>query len=413
MNKASHHKPLLAVSDALAKVIAATPVMPSEPLPITDCLDRFLAEDVYAILSHPPHNASAMDGYACRSDDLDILPARLKIIGESAAGNAFTQPINPGECVRIFTGAACPSGANIIAIQEDCIQDEDEVIINAAPPKGRFIRRLGQDFMQGAPIAQKGDRINARRLALLAAAGHSTIKTYRKPRIAILSTGDELKEVGSTPGPGQIVSSNDIFLNAMVKKLGGEPISLGIVPDCETTLKKILAKAHNADLIVTSGGASVGKHDHIARLMTNTDNNAQLEFWRIAMRPGKPLIFGKINDIPILGLPGNPVSVAVCAIVFLQSLCKKMLGQNPDPDLPTKTAILTKNLPPNDARQDFLRATLSENDVGQQCATPFDVQDSSMLKTLSDAHILIIRAPHAPAIKNGEQVQYLDFPEGI
>jgi len=404
--------PLLPVTEAIARIAAAVPLMPSEKVAIGDLHGRCLGAPVAARLSHPPVDVSAMDGYAARAEDLACLPARLRLIGESAAGHPFAGAIHPGECVRIFTGAHCPSGADTIILQEDTDAGGEAVTIHEAPAPGRFIRKKGSDFASGDILFDQGRLITARNVALIGSAGHGSAEVRKRPRIAILSTGDELVEPGIIPKDSQIVSSNGIFLENLIRVLGGVPLPSRIVGDDPGALEEALEEASAADLIVTSGGASVGKHDGIAkRMQTSRD----LDFWRIAMRPGKPLLFGTIGDgkqeTPLLGLPGNPVSTGVCGIIFVAAALNAMLGRDPMPKY--QHAILGHDLPENDARQDFLRASIFQDDHGQNHVEAFSKQDSGMLAVFARADALIMRPVHAPAAPRGSVVPVLPIPAGI
>ncbi|MCE2516967.1 MAG: molybdopterin molybdotransferase MoeA [Alphaproteobacteria bacterium] len=403
--------PLLAVDDAIKQIIAAMPSAGEETLnlntaPMADLLGRVLAHDVTARLTHPPHDVSAMDGYAVRAADVMSLPAAVEVIGESAAGHPFDGSITGGQAVRIFTGAHCPPGTEVIILQEDTTSGNGVITINDAPAAGKFIRPKGNDFAAGDLIAKAGCRLDARHLALIASSGHGEVTVKTKPLVAVISTGDELVPPGTTPSASQIVSSNGVMLAATLTALGAEVLPIGIVADQDDALAQALRDAAKADLIVTSGGASVGQHDGIARIMT-ADQDA-LTFWRIAMRPGKPLVFGHIHNTPLLGLPGNPVSTGVCAMVFVAAAIRAMLGE--DPAMTTEHARLTTALPANDQRQDFLRARLTVDDNGILHASPFSKQDSGMMGLLTKADALVIRPPHAEAAAVGEAVRVLRIP---
>ena len=410
-----NRKPLLAVDDALAQITTAMTVMGDETIMLADALGRVLAHDVMAKVSHPPHDVSAMDGYAVALSDLtrsdltrsDDHSPRLHVIGESAAGHPFDAALEAGSAVRIFTGAYMPQGADAIVIQEDTTTNGDVVDIMEMPIAGRYIRQQGQDFAQGDIIAHQGTTLNARRLALIASSGHGTVTVKAKPKIAIISTGDELVTPGQKPEHGQIIASNGLFLRHFLQSIGADILDLGQIPDDPILLTNAVNKAQEADLIVTSGGASVGNHDGVAQLMTAQEKG--LAFWRIAMRPGKPLIFGHLGDTPLLGLPGNPVSTGVCAMVFVAAAIRAMLGQ--PVNAPTQTALLGKDLPENDQRQDYLRAEISYDDQGQIWVTAFAKQDSGMFKSFADADALIIRPPHAEQAKAGDVISILLIPD--
>ncbi|XDZ64727.1 gephyrin-like molybdotransferase Glp [Alphaproteobacteria bacterium LSUCC0684] len=404
--------PLLPVTEAIARIAGAVPSMPGETVAIAGLHGRCLATPLPARVSHPPADVSAMDGYAARADDLGGLPARLRLIGESAAGHPFAGTIGAGECVRIFTGAHCPQGSDTIILQEDTEAEGETITIREAPAKGRFIRKTGNDFTSGDILFEKGQLITARNVALIGAAGYGSAEVRKRPRIAILSTGDELVEPGIIPKDSQIVSSNGIFLENLIRVLGGEPLPSRIVRDDPDALEDALKEASAADLIVTSGGASVGKHDGIAnRMQTDRD----LDFWRIAMRPGKPLLFGTIGDgakkTPLIGLPGNPVSTGVCGMIFVAAALNAMLGRDPMPKY--QHAVLDHDLPAGDERQDFLRARIRHDDHGRNHAEAFLKQDSGMLAVFARADALIMRPIHAPAAPRGSIVPILPVPAGI
>lgn len=402
---------LLPVDEAIRRITAAMEQTGEETLdlnktPMADLLGRILTKPVTSLLNHPPHDVSAMDGYAVRAEDVQTLPATLTNIGESAAGHPFAGSIGKGQAVRIFTGAHCPEHTSVIILQEDTALKGDQVTISDAPEAGRFIRIKGNDFAENTLISDANTALTARRIALIASAGHGTVTVRKKPVVAVISTGDELVAPGVMPTDEQIISSNGVFLSALLTAMGAEVMPIGIVPDNDAALSAALAKASDADLIVTSGGASVGSHDGIARHMTQT--KGALDFWRIAMRPGKPLIFGNINGTALLGLPGNPVSTGVCAMVFVAAAIRAMMGQ--DPQLPYQKAVVDVPLAANDKRQDFLRATQYIDQHGQLHVTPFSHQDSGMLNLFSKADALLVRPAHAPALGQGAVVDILPIP---
>jgi molybdopterin molybdotransferase len=319
------------------------------------------------------------------------------------AGRPFNGSIGPGQTVRIFTGAAVPDGADAVVIQEDTEAAGNTVTVREGAPAGRFIRPAGLDFRAGSVGLTAGKRLTSRDIGLAAAMNRPWLRLRRRPRVAILSTGDELVNPGESPQAGQIVSSNAFGLAAFVTAEGGEPLMLGISPDDPQQLLQSIEAAAGADLLVTSGGASVGEHDLIANALGAA--GMELDFWKIAMRPGKPLLFGRLGRMPVLGLPGNPVSSLVCAIVFLRPALATMLGQKGGGSSET-TARLGRDLPENDRRQDYLRSELTVDPKGL-VATPFERQDSAMLSLLVRAGCLVIRPPHAAAARAGEAVQIL------
>lgn len=400
---------MISVEEALKRVLKAVPALAAEQVPLAQALGRVLAENVVSRLSHPPAAVSAMDGYAVRAADVSKVPAALAVIGKVQAGAVFKGKLAKGQAVRIFTGAPVPQGADSIVIQEDTEASGRKVSVKEAPKRGQFVRPAGLDFKAGDVGVKSGRRLTARDVGLAAAMNVPWLKVHRRPRVAILSTGDELVLPGSAIAPGQIASSNGFSLAAFVAACGGEAIDLGIVPDNRKALAAMARGARGADMLITSGGASVGERDLVRETLGK--EGLKVDFWKIAMRPGKPLIFGAIGGTPMLGLPGNPVSSLVCALIFLKPALEKMQGLDPA-KAPAPTALLAKPLPQNDRRQDYLRATLARRKDGALVATPFAKQDSSMLATLAHADCLILRAPHAPAAKAGERVEIVAFPTG-
>jgi molybdopterin molybdotransferase len=399
---------LLPVEEALARVLR----IPRGPLrresaPLARAFGRTLGSDVAAKRTQPPMAVSAMDGYALRAEDARSPGARLTVIGESVAGRGFLGEVGPGEAVRIFTGAPVPRGADTVVIQEDTKADDTSVIVNEPAKAQAFVRPAGLDFREGEILLHAGTRLGPAEVALAAAMNHAELEVASKPRVAILATGDELVMPGMKPGPDQIVASNPFAIAAFVQQAGGEPIDLGIATDDFAALERAIERAveEKADVLVTLGGASVGAHDLVQSALTR--RGMQLGFWRIAMRPGKPLIHGAMGAMSILGLPGNPVSSIVCAILFLVPLVRHLQG---DPNAGTpqdEPAILGADLPANDGRKDYLRARLSRDAEGRLIATPASRQDSSMLRVLAESNCLIIREPHAPAARAGEPCRVL------
>lgn len=390
---------LLPVDEALSRIISAAVKAEPEIVGLSDAGGRVLAADLTAKRQQPPFAASAMDGYAVRAADVAQTPVILKLIGQSAAGHAFSGSLNAGEAVRIFTGAPVPSGADSVVIQENTIARGSEIEITEKIDLGKNIRKAGLDFNQGDVLLQVGRVFDPSALALAAAANYPEVSVYRQPRVAILATGDELVNPGESLRADQIIASNSFGLAEIVRQAGGLPIDLGIAEDRLEALSEAVDRAisANTDILVTLGGASVGDHDLVQPALAA--KGMQLDFWKIALRPGKPLMFGRLNDMKILGLPGNPVSSLICGHIFLVPLIRAMLGLPHHPDL--RAAMLGRDMDTNDLRQDYVRATLTRNDDGTLIVTPFALQDSSMLKFLSDAECLIIREPHAPAMKAG------------
>ena len=400
--------PLLPVAEALSSILQGLAPHETETCAIQEARGRVLATDIAARLSLPPAPVSAMDGYAVRAADCLSVGTLLTRIGESAAGRPWSGTIGPGEAVRIFTGAVVPEGADSILLQEE-VEATDEadgasITLNEVPRTGQFIRPAGLDVTAGDVILTAGTVMSARLIALAVSAGHTEVSVWRRPHIGILSTGDELVSPGGTPGPGQIISSNATYLAAFVTACGAVPVDLGIARDRPgAMLACVRASASQLDLIVTTGGASVGVHDHIVDDLSAS--GTALGFWKIAMRPGKPLIHGRIDDIPLLGLPGNPVSSAVCATIFLRPAIARLSGGDHEPRL--VAARLTTDLAPNDRRQDYLRATLDYDANGQALVTPARKQDSSMISIYAGANALLVRPPHDVARQTGDMVMVM------
>jgi molybdopterin molybdotransferase len=351
-----------------------------------------------------------MDGYAVRGADVSSAPTELSVIGLVPAGHHFAGRVEAGQCVRIFTGAPLPDGADTIVIQEDTDASDNSVTINVATPTGTYVRPTGYDFRDGDELIPAGRSLTARDVGLAASMNHPWISVYRRPRVAILATGDEIVMPGEPIGPEQIVSSNGPGLSALVAACGGLPVLLPIALDNAASLRAAAAGAQGTDLLITTGGASVGDHDLIRDVLGA--DGLEIDFWRIAMRPGKPLMFGAINGTPVLGLPGNPVSSQVCALLFAVPALRLLQGMSAEYSV-LERAALGRDLPANDRRQDYLRSTLTRNEDGLLVATPFEKQDSSVLSLLAKADCLVIRPPHAPAIAAGHPVDIVRFDLGM
>lgn len=401
---------MISVEEALSRILAAFAPLPGETLAIPQALGRVLAEDVTARVTQPPADMSAMDGYAVRAADVAEMPARLRVVGRVPAGGSYAAPLQPGEAVRIFTGAPLPAGADTIVIQEDAEATDEEVTVRQSAPKGTYVRPAGLDFRAGTVGVVAGRAVTVRDLGLLAAMNRPWVRVRRRPRVAILATGDEVVMPGDPLGPNQIVSSNGLALAALVESCGGTALNLGIARDSAESLRTLAAGAAGADLLITTGGASVGEHDLIRDVLG--EDGLDLGFWRIAMRPGKPLMFGHLKGTPMLGLPGNPVSSLVCGLLFARPILDRLLGLERPPH-PLVPAVLACDLGANDRRQDYLRAKLSRDADGRLRAEPFARQDSSMLATLAQADGLIVRAPHAAPLAAGAAVEVLPFPSGL
>ena len=401
---------MLSVEDARAQILAAFKPLPAEVVSVERALGRVLAEDVSARVTQPPRDVSAMDGYAVRADDVTHAPVTLQVVGDVPAGGDFARPIQAGEAVRIFTGAPLPEGADTIVIQENAARDGDRVTVQQAEPAGRWVRPAGLDFQSGSVGLSAGRRLTARDVGLAAAMNRPWLSVRRRPRVAVLATGNEVVLPGEHLGASQIVSSNGYALSAFVEACGGEPLHLGVAPDTRAGLRQMLAGGAQADLLLTSGGVSVGEHDLVQDVLR--EMGADLGFWKIAMRPGKPLMLADLHGTPVLGLPGNPVSGLVCSTLFVRPAIDRMLGRDA-PEEPRLPALAGRDLEANGPRQDYMRCSLSQDPDGNRVATPFDKQDSSMLSRLAQADGLLVRAPHAPALAAGGPVAVVPLDGGL
>ncbi len=401
---------MLSVEAARARILAAFEPLPPEVVGLERALGRVLAEDVAARVTQPPKDVSAMDGYAVRAADLADVPATLDIVGEVPAGSHHGGTLAPGQAVRIFTGAPLPEGADTIVIQENAERDGDRVTVRQSEPVGRWVRPAGLDFAEGTVGLRSGRRLTSRDVGLAAAMNRPWLTVRRQPRVGVLATGDEVVLPGEPLGENQIVSSNGYALSAFVAACGGVPVHLGVAPDDRARLAELIGGARGLDLLLTSGGASVGEHDLVQDVLKEL--GAELDFWKIAMRPGKPLMFATLGDTPILGLPGNPVSGLVCSTLFVRPALDRLGGHDADPE-PRVPAILGRDLPANGGRQDYMRARLAVDAEGNRVATPFDKQDSSMLSRLAQADALLVRAPEAPALRAGASVEVVPLGNGV
>lgn len=395
---------LLSVEEAQARILAKAQVLDAEDVPLVCLAGRVLAADVLARLTQPPFDASAMDGYAVRAADVATIPAELTLIGESAAGHAFSGSVEAGNAVRIFTGAPVPEGADAIVIQENVETEGTIIRVADGTPDPAHIRPRGGDFREGDAVLKAGRRMTSRDVLLAAAMGHARLSCTRRPKVAILATGDELVAPGETPRTDQIISSNPYGLAAMLTAFGAEPTLLGIARDTLGDLAEKLAAAADADIIITIGGASVGDHDLVVPALKAA--GMTLDFWKIAMRPGKPMIFGHRNRQIIIGVPGNPVSSMICTRVFAVPLVMAMLGLPGDAAHPTP-AKLTVPLEANGPRTHYMRAHRTGLGDGTVGVRPVANQDSSLIAPLAAADCLIVRAPRAPALPIGAMVDTL------
>lgn len=401
---------LMPVADALAAVLRGADPLPEEMVALDAAWHRVLARDIAARRTQPPQAMSAMDGYAVRAADASDLSARLKVIGEVAAGRPFERAVGKGEAVRIFTGGVIPDGTNAVIIQEDTAVDGDHIGITETATEGRHIRPPGADFSEGDVLLSRGRLLTDRDLSLAAGMNYPELPVHRRPIVAVLGTGDELVMPGTIPGPGQIVYSNGYGVRALARAEGAEVVDLGIAADTvEATVDGIRrARAAKADILITMGGASVGDHDLVKQSLEA--EGVEMAFWRIAMRPGKPMMHGRLGGMRVIGLPGNPVSSYVCAFLFLVPLIRALSGRD-DVNHCRESALLGRELAANDQREDYLRARLDAREDGQLIAVPVSHQDSSLLGNLSAARALVIRPPFAPAAPQGSACTILRLPE--
>jgi len=396
---------MLSVAEAQSNVLSGVVVLPAELVPLEHAAGRVLCADAVAKVTNPPSDVSAMDGYAVRATDTQTANATLRVTGTSAAGAGFAGRVEPGCAVRIFTGARMPEGSDAVVIQENVSRDGDSISLHADGhvAAGRHVRRAGLDFRAGDVLLRRGRRLGARELSLAAAMNHAALPCVRRPRVAILATGDELVPPGTQPGPDQIVSSTPAGLAADIVRWGGQPVLLGIARDTVEDIRAKLADAESVDILVTIGGASVGDYDLVQKALAP---ELALQFWKIAMRPGKPLIHGTFRGARLLGLPGNPVSAFVCAQLFLKPLIFGLIGAT-EPAWMFVEALLASDVGANDTRQEYARAQLERSIDGTFVVRPLPVQDSSMLRLLATADGFIVRPPHDSARKAGDPVTVL------
>jgi len=400
---------VISVEAARDRILADLRPTAAEVVALAEAWGRVAATPVLARLTQPPADVSAMDGYALRAAD-GAAGIVLRVIGTAPAGHPFAGRIEPGEAVRIFTGSVLPPGSDAILLQEDATRAGDTITIGENVIEGRHIRRAGQDFVAGDLLIGAGRRLSARDIGLAAAGNHPWLAVHRRPRVAVLATGDEIALPGEPVPPGGIVSSNAHALAALVRAAGGEPMVLPIARDDRAAIGAAADATTGADMLVTTGGASVGDHDLVVESLAA--RGMQVDFWKIAMRPGKPLMHGRLGGVPVLGLPGNPVSALVCGCLFLLPAIDRLAGGEGAPPQTVSARVATP-LPANDHRADHLRATLSIEPAGDPAgtltATPFAVQDSAMLRRLAAADGLILRPPHAPALAPGAPVPVIRF----
>ena len=392
---------MISVDDALARCLALVAPLPVEPVPLAQGCGRYMPRPTQATRDQPPFAASAMDGYAVQGDP--VPDDRFTVVGEAGAGHAWHGTLGPAQTARIFTGAPLPKGATRVIIQEDVTRDGDVITVNAGADSGRHIRPAGQDFRAGDALSPRVLRPND--LALLASMNVALVPVSRRPVVAIIATGDELVMPGETPAPDQIIASNSFALKALAEEAGAEVRLLPIARDTVDSLRYCLALAEGADLIVTTGGASVGDHDLVAQVAQSL--GMQRAFWKIAMRPGKPLMAGRMGAAAMLGLPGNPVSSVVCAHLFLLPMIRALLGLPSDAIAPRpRAAVLAQDVGATGSRAHYMRARLTETDGAPQI-TPFDRQDRSLLSVLASADALLIRPRDDGPRHAGAAVTYL------
>ena len=418
---------MLSVNEARTRLLAAFSPLPAEMVPLADLHGRVLASPFKADMAQPPSDQSAMDGYAI--DSAAFKPGKIFTIkADIAAGHPWDGAIKADECARIFTGAPLPKGTDCVIIQENARNSKnkpsmpekigEKVQFGDQPKAGQWVRKAGLDFSKDQILAAQGQLLNVRLVGLLASGGASWLPVYRRPRVAILSSGDELVWPGQARETGQIINSNGPALAAFLKMGGAIPQMLPIARDQIDDLRLIADQAKGMDLIISSGGASVGRHDLIQTALKSA--GLAVDFWKIAMRPGKPMIFGNLNGTPFLGLPGNPVSALVCAMLFIWPALLRLQGL-PDPGLHYQKAVTTTTLPANDARESFWRARVvpaqpeQTNPVSEshRQISVWSLQDSSMQTTLAEADCLVRRAPDAPAAAAGDLVDILDMPKSL
>jgi molybdopterin molybdotransferase len=399
---------LMPVAEALRRVLADATALPAEEIPLNDAYGRTLAGDLTSLRTQPPAAVSAMDGYAVRAEDVVAAPVTLALIGEVAAGHPFAGEVRTGQAARIFTGGVMPAGADSVVVQEQTSREGDRVTIQKSSAQGRNVRGQGIDFSQGQTLLLKGRRLSDRDVMLAAAMNHPRLRVHRRPKVAVIGTGDELIMPGGVPGAGEIVYSNGFAITALARNEGAEARDFGIARDSLEAIGAAIRRARDwsADILVTTGGASVGEHDLVQRALKA--EGLDLSFWRVALRPGRPMMHGRLGSLQVLGVPGNPVSSYVCAFLFLVPLIRRLCGRS-DVEHVLDQARLGRDLPENDERADYLRATLEIGPDGP-VATPVPVQDSSLMSPLAKAGCLVIREPHERSAPAGSPCVILKLP---
>ncbi|MAQ06210.1 MAG: hypothetical protein CMN50_00690 [SAR116 cluster bacterium] len=397
---------LISVEKAIKKIVAQFDKLEDEDVELTKSIGRISAEPLFSKTFNPVTNVSSMDGFAISSDNND---SYFKIIGESSAGYPFTGQVRKKETVAIYTGAHLPKGTDTVIIQENVKKKGSSIqLIDKTFKKYQFVRKKGLDFKKGDIVLENNQTINSRNIGSIAMSGNYWINVIRKPIIGILSTGNEISKVGNLTPKNQIPSGNLVMLASIVKTLGGIARILPIADDNKKSLKKILEKNLDCNLLLTTGGASVGKYDKLKSIFKEKTKNTKINFYKVAMRPGKPLIFGNYKGTPLLGLPGNPVSAGVCSLIFLNAIMNKMKGKKRFfPKI--FEGKLTESISTNDLRMDFMRGIYFDNET-ETIITPFKKQDSSMTSFFSQANCLIIRKPYAEKIDKGQIAKFIKFP---
>ncbi len=393
---------LLPVSEAIAQILDGVEPLPAETAQLADAIGRVLTNDIVAHVTQPASALSAMDGYAVHGEDVANVPTTLKVIGEAAAGHPFEKIVAARECARIFTGGVLPRGTDTVVIQENTKRDGDAVTVTSATVRGRNVRDAGIDFKKGETLLKAGHRLTDRDLMLAAGMNFPTLPVHRRPVVAVLGTGDELMPPGTELKEGQIVHSSGYALAALLRKEGADVIELGVAKDRMDDIALCIRRAQDAkaDILLTTGGASVGEHDLVQKGLAAA--GLDLSFWKIAMRPGKPMMHGRLGPMHVLGVPGNPVSSYVCTFLFLLPLIRRLAGRS-DLHAPEFPAKLGRDLAANDERAEYMRAKLGTDAGGTLVATPFPNQDSSLMVPLAQADCLVIRERHAPAAAAGSR----------
>lgn len=400
---------LLDVQTALRLLLEDCPLMPKTGVAVNMASGRITSEAITSTFDQPPFHSSSMDGYAVSSVDIETLPARLSVIGSSSAGHPFEGQLKGGEAVRIFTGAEVPFNADQVVIQENCERiDERTVLVKTADERGSYIRPGGYDFKAGETLIDSGARLGFRHLTLIAAMNIDVVPVRQKPKVAILATGDELIEAGGALFKGGIVSSVPAGMKALIEAAGGEAEILGIARDNLDDLREKIKRSDGFDMLVTIGGASVGEHDLVQQALKEA--GLSLDFWRLAIRPGKPLMVGRLKGMRVIGVPGNPVSALVSSLLFVVPLLRQMMGAE-SLHLPVRQARLLNTVPTNGGRQHYMRGKASISRYGQVEVRVFDDQDSSLQRVFADANALIIRAPRAPYSEAGTLVDYISLDD--